>query len=157
MTLYNNASITFNARIHDEAMEKICENNDDFREAFLTTFDGGKTVLEIDEWPGDLRDDLNKIVEILKPYGIVPLFGEYNRYYGDYDGYDVFTGEHFESMDDVDYGKWLIRSKTGRYDDLIRAATELVDYFRMHNKNTTKAQDEKVENLRHALDKLSPI
>jgi len=96
-------------------------------------------------------------VEILKPYGIAPLVGEYNRYYGGYEGFDVFTGEHFESMDDVDYGKWLAGSETGRYDDLIRAATELVEYFRMHNKNTTKAQDEKVENLREALDKLASI
>lgn len=154
MTLNNNATIEFNSLIPVEAMEKICEINRDFREAFLTTSNGGKSVLEIEEWYGDLSDELNEIVEILKPYGIAPLVGEYNRYYGDYDGYDVFTGEHFESMDDVHYGKWLVSSETGRYDDLIRAATELVEYFRFHNKNTTKAQYEKVENLRHALDKL---
>ena len=36
-------------------------------------------------------------------------------------------------------------------DDLIRAANDLVDYFKYHNKNTTKAQDEKLEALDRVL------
>lgn len=36
-------------------------------------------------------------------------------------------------------------------EDLIRAAKDLVDYFKYHNKNTTKAQDEKLEELDRAL------
>lgn len=151
MTIFNNASIHFNNKIPQEAFEKLREIGD---KEFQFCDDKGTCLpyLSIEERYGDLCDELNEIVEVLKPYGVAPLVGEYNRYYGDYDGYDVFTGECFESMDDVDYGRWLARDR--KYDDLIHAATELVDYFRMHNKNTTKAQDEKVENLREALDKL---
>ena len=155
MTIYNNATIKFNGLIPPDVVEKICELNEDFRECFSIENNDIVSVLGIEELPGDLSDSLNEIVDILKPYGIAPVVGEYNRYYGDYDGYDVFTGECFESMDDLGYGAWLARDR--KYDDLIRAATELVDYFRMHNKNTTKAQDEKVENLRYALDKLALI
>ena len=36
-------------------------------------------------------------------------------------------------------------------EDLIRAAKDLVDYFKYHNKNTTKAQDEKLEELDRVL------
>jgi hypothetical protein len=155
MTIYNNATIKFNGLIPAEAMEKICELDEDFRECFSIENNDIVSVLGIEELPGDLSDSLNEIVDILKPYGIAPVVGEYNRYYGDYDGYDVFTGECFESMDDLGYGAWLARDR--KYDDLIRAACELVDYFQFHNKNTTKAQGEKVEKLRDELKKLALI
>ena len=161
MTLYNNACISFNKKIPAEAMEKLMALSDT-RPYFKRTFifedcDDGTSAVSIDEACGDLTDELNEIVEILKPYGIAPLVGEYNRYYGDYDGFDVFTGERFESMDDVEYGGWLVRDTTGKYDELIRAARELVDYFQFHNKNCTKAQDERVENLKTALAGLGKI
>ena len=151
MTLYNTGNIEFNGLIPAEAMEELNIFED---VEFKKTSDGKASVLVIGECAdlcGDLYDDLNTIVDILKPYGVAPLVGEYNRYYGDYDGYDVFTGEHFESMDDVEYGGWLVRDTNGKYDWLIRAARELVDYFQLHNKNCTKAQDERVENLKTAL------
>lgn len=150
MTIYNNAAIHFNKKIPQEAFEKLGEIGEgDYQ--FYDDKETGLSYLSIEEWYGDLCDELNEIVEALKPYGVAPLVGEYNRYYGDYDGYDVFTGEKFESMDDVEYGGWLVRDTTGKYDGLIQAARELVDYFSLHNKNCTKAQDEKVENLREAL------
>ena len=155
MTLYNNACISFNKKIPAEAMEKLnalTEHDPYFKKDFIfEECDDGTSAVSIDEALGDLTDELNEIVEIIKPYGVAPLIGEYNRYYGDYDGYDVFTGERFESMDDVEYGGWLVRDTNGKYDELIRAARELVDYFQFHNKNCTKAQDERVENLKTAL------
>jgi len=36
-------------------------------------------------------------------------------------------------------------------DEVIRAAENLVDYFKYHNKNTTKKQDEKISDLEEAL------
>lgn len=36
-------------------------------------------------------------------------------------------------------------------DSVIRAAKNLVNYFKSHNKNTTKAQDEKISDLEEAL------
>lgn len=36
-------------------------------------------------------------------------------------------------------------------DEVIKAAENLVDYFKYHNKNTTKAQDEKISDLEDAL------
>lgn len=154
MTIYNNACIEFNRAIPDDAMEKL-RKYDAFYFGW-SDLDHAST-LEIEDVCGDLFDELNEIVEILKPYGVAPLVGEYNRYFGDYDGYDVFTGEKFKNMDDVEYGGWLAGQNETRYDDLIRAATELVDYFSMHNKNCTKAQDEKVENLREALYDLTHV
>ena len=151
MTIYNTGTIEFNKLIPANALEELSSFEDI---EFRNTCDGKASVLVIGECAdlcGDLYDDLNTIVDILKPYGVAPLVGEYNRYYGDYDGYDVFTGERFESMDDVEYGGWLVRDTTGKYDELIRAARELVDYFQLHNKNCTKAQDERVENLKTAL------
>ena len=162
MTIYNNGMIEMTGLIPAEALEKIQEL-DNARELPFgitridKTQDGSASVLVIEEECGYIDDDLNTIVEILKPYGVAPLVGEYNRYYGDYDGYDVFTGERFESMDDVEYGGWLVRDTNGKYDELIRAARELVDYFQFHNKNCTKAQDERVENLKTALAGLGKI
>ena len=156
MTLYNNGMIEMTGLIPADALEKIQELDSARELPFGITRigkseDGSASVLLIEEECGNITDDLNEIVEILKPYGIAPLVGEYNRYYGDYDGYDVFTGECFESMADIDYGAWLVSEDAGKYDELIRAARELVDYFQLHNKNCTKAQDEKWENLKTAL------
>lgn len=123
MTICNNAAIEFNAIIPDEAMEKLAEYEEC---TFGKTWhpDGSSvSTLEYEEVYGDLVSDLNEIVEILKPYGVTPLIGEYNRYYGDYDGYDVFTGEKFESMDDVEYGRWALSNT------IITAKTEYRDYL----------------------------
>ena len=151
MYIINDACIDFNKPIPAEAMEKLAEFKDFF---FEDAEDGTSSTLNISEAYGDMSDDLNKVVEILRPYGVAPLVGEYNRYYGDYEGYDVFTGERFESMDDVEYGGWLARDTAGKYDELIRAANDLVCYCIFHNKNLTKAQEYKLDDLKAALDAL---
>lgn len=84
MYLCNNATITFDGLIPDEISQQL---NADFSE--IGTFDvdkDGASVLYIEEVYGDISGELNEIVETLAPHGIKPRFGEYNRYYGDYDG-----------------------------------------------------------------------
>ena len=126
MTIHNNAQILFNGKIPDKALEKLKEFEDE-NFFFSDSKDGTVSVLEIEEKCGDITDDLNEIVNILKSYGIVPLVGECNRYYGDYDGYDVFTGEKFEPMDDESYGMYEAHADMDkRYGALVKAAKDMV-------------------------------
>lgn len=127
MYICNNATITFDGQIPAEVANQL---NADYGE--VGTFDtdkNGASVLYIEEVCGDISDELNAIVDTLRPYGIKPLVGECNRYYGDYDGYDVFDGAAFISMDDEDYGAWLNEQAHAK---TIEAAKKVVDYCRSH-------------------------
>lgn len=135
MFICNNATITFNGTIPEKVMETL---NADFSE--IGTFDvnkDGDSVLYIEEVYGDIRDDLNEIVDALTPHGIKPLVGEYNRYYGDYEGYDVFDGAAFISMDDKDYGAWLNEQAHAK---TIAAAKKVVDYCKSHGEDSIPAE-----------------
>ncbi len=129
MTLANNANITFDGVIPEEVLEKLNELIDEDTMGFEIDLSGKASTLVIEEAWGDISDDLNEIVEILRPYGIKPLVGECNRYYGDYDGYDVFDGVAFISMDDEEYGAWLNEQAHAK---TIEAAKKVVDYCRSH-------------------------
>lgn len=129
MTLANNATIKFNGVIPKEAVEKLTELIDEDTMRFALDSSGKASNLVIEEAWGDISDDLNEIVEILRPYGIKPLVGECNRYYGDYDGYDVFTGEAFESMDDEEYGAWLNKQT---HAETVAVAKKIVEYAKSH-------------------------
>lgn len=107
MYLINNASIDLTGPLPNEAKAEIIdifcdEGLEDMARCGNRPAGNGYILLE--DTPGDVRDVLNEIVDILKPYGIKPTLFEYNRYYGGCDGYDVFTGERFESMDAEDFG-----------------------------------------------------
>lgn len=127
MFICNNATITFDGRIPAEVANQL---NADYGE--VGTFDidkNGASVLYIEEACGDISDDLNAIVDALKPHGIKPLVGECNRYYGDYDGYDVFDGAAFISMDDEDYGAWLNEQA---HAETVAVAKKIVEYAKSH-------------------------
>ena len=108
MQIVNNAKIRFNKKIPEDAIKKLNQIIDAEDGTIYFAQEPNYTYLEIEECWGDLCDTLNDLVEALKPYGISPEEGEFNRYYGDYDGYDVFTGERFESMDDESYGAYSV-------------------------------------------------
>lgn len=109
MTIINSGTIYFNGLVTPEMQEilsrdvRLCRNEN---VCWEESEERDWSFLEIEDVCGNLQDDLNKIVDILAKYGIKPLVGEVNRYYGDFDGYDVFTGERFESMCCEDYGSW---------------------------------------------------
>ena len=127
MYICNNATITFDGRIPAEVANQL---NADYGE--VGTFDidkNGASVLYIEEVCGDISDELNAIVDTLRPYGIKPCVGECNRYYGDYDGYDVFDGAAFISMDDEDYGAWLNEQA---HAETVAVAKKIVEYAKSH-------------------------
>ena len=75
--------------------------------------------------------------------------GAYRNGYFETARYLLQVGEKLEKHEtDIDLTALYI-------DEVIKAAENLVDYFKFHNKNTTKAQDGKISNLENALDKLS--
>ena len=111
MTLYNNATIYFTHVIPETLRDKCNEIVGADESAY---FKHGEFVsaLVLEDAAGDWMDTLNELVALLKPYGVVPNDGEANRYYGDDDGYDVFTGEQFVPMSDEEYGVYALPDKT---------------------------------------------
>ena len=169
MELKNNGTIRFNKPIPEKGMKDLMDMEiDGFTYVNLTApadkvgliwgglvtereEDAQSAMLLIDEVEGDISDDLNNVVFILEHYEISPLVGECNRYYGDYEGYDVFTGEKFESMDDVDYGAWLVSKK---YANLVITVKHLISYFEKHGGNLTHEQYEKIIAAHREIEKL---
>lgn len=65
------------------------------------------------------------------------------------------TVEYLRSVGETTEGEAeRIELKAFYMESLIAAAGDLVDYFRYHNKNTTKAQDAKIEALAEILELL---
>lgn len=109
----NNAEIRFTGIIPEEAMPKCKEIVGAFTDNIWFEYSASckQHILVIQEEPGDWLDTLNELVDYLRPYGIKPEVGCYNHYYGDWDGYDVFTGEKFESMDEGDYAVYALTNE----------------------------------------------
>jgi len=105
----NNAEITFNKPIPTEANRKLETLLQDCDHMYFSIDrESGNAVLYIEEESGNLTDLLNEIVDVLHPYEVVPLTHEWNRYYGDNDGYDVFDGDKFIPMCDEDFGVFCL-------------------------------------------------
>lgn len=149
MYICNNATITFDGRIPAEVANQL---NADYGE--VGTFDidkNGASVLYIEEVCGDICDALNRIVCALVPYGIKPCVGACNRYCGDCDGYDVFNGAAFISMDDEDYGAWLNEQS---YADTLAAAKKVVEYCKTHKELICRDRDYIPAELRTLVEEL---
>lgn len=149
MTLWNNAAIGFEGKLTEEVLNELKEN---YPEYMFSIDENREFSIEIEEVMGDLLDDLNEIVEKLAPYGVKPHVGEMNRYYGDYDGYDVFVGDKFESFDDEEYGEWLAERRFSKQLSKLHAAVE--DLLKMPVDNLTQEQSEKIEAVREAFVEL---
>lgn len=107
MHIYNDADISFTGPLPDDVIQTV--------EQYLKSVGLDSTVecgndektgngyLYVSSAMGNIRDNLNQIVEYTRPHGVKPEIHSYNRYAGDYDGFDLFTGEIFEVVDVEDF------------------------------------------------------
>ncbi len=99
MELYNNGMVSI-VQDSKENVKRVREVMDEFGFDDIRIFgDGGDgiTFIGIEDYPGNIDDEMRKAAEKLHGEGI-DLWGEY-RWRGDYDGFAIINGDRFDTFD----------------------------------------------------------
>lgn len=114
MTIWNSGFLTVDKAMPVEIIQQI-----------QAVFDSDETIyvgdrhITFGDTPGDLLELLQKVSEMLQQNGLSIEKDSAVEYYGDMEGYNVWTGAGFQSMD---HGEFAVYSLTD--DELIKMIKE---------------------------------
>ena len=103
MTVWNNGTLTVDKPMPAAVCEKV---HDLFDNDPGVRVEGQSIAFE--DTPDFRLSESSELQDLLAENGIGLLEGSLVEYYGDYDGYYVWTGSKFESMDHEDYAVYAL-------------------------------------------------
>ena len=103
MTVWNNGTLTVDKPIPKELSERILEIFDNCPGVYVE----GQTI-NFEDTPDFCLNESEELQKLLAENGISLQTGTLVEYYGDYDGYYVWTGSKFESMDHEKYAVYAL-------------------------------------------------
>lgn len=103
MTVWNNGTLMVDKPIPKELSERILELFDNCPGVYVE----GQTI-NFEDTPDFCLNESEELQKLLAKNGISLQIGTLVEYYGDYDGYYVWTGSKFESMDHEKYAVYAL-------------------------------------------------
>ena len=103
MTLWNSGTLVVDRPLPEDVCAKI---NEIFA-GDVSVYASGINIT-FEDTPGDIMSDLNRLAALLAESDIHIAKDEAVEYYGDYEGYNVWTGSKFKSMDHGDYAVYCL-------------------------------------------------
>lgn len=114
MTAWNSGTLTVDKAMPAEIVQQIHAAFDSDETIYV-----GDRYITFGDTPGDLLECLQKVSEILQQNGLSIEKDSAVEYYGDMEGYNVWTGAGFQSMD---HGEFAVYSLTD--EELIKKMKE---------------------------------
>lgn len=103
MTVWNNGTLTVDKPMPEEVCKKVCELFDSHPGVYVES-----QSITFEDTPDYRLDESKKLQDLLAEYDISIQKDSSVKYYGDYDGYYVWTGSKFESMDYWEYALYTL-------------------------------------------------
>ena len=103
MTVQNNGTLTVDRPMPEEVCKKIYELFDDCPGVYVDS-----QSITFADTPDYCLNESSELQDLLAKNGIGLELGSRVEYYGDYEGYYVWTGSKFESMDHEDYAVYAL-------------------------------------------------
>ena len=103
MTVWNNGTLTVDKPMPEEVCKKVCELFDSHPGVYVE----GQSIT-FEDTPDYRLNESSELQDLLAESGIGLELGSRVEYYGDYEGYYVWTGSKFESMDHEDYAVYAL-------------------------------------------------
>ena len=103
MTVWNNGTLTVDKPMPEDVCKKVCELFDSYPGVYVE----GQSII-FEDTPDYRLNESSELQDLLAENGIGLELGSRVEYYGDYEGYYVWTGSKFESMDHEDYAVYAL-------------------------------------------------
>ena len=103
MELWNSGTLTLEQKIPEAVCDMIKELLGDDRCVFV-----GDRYISFEDSTGYLLDLLNDLSALLMENGLSLINGSHVQFYGDQEGYHVWTGSKFETMDPGEYAVYAL-------------------------------------------------
>ncbi len=103
MTIWNSGTLTVDKAMTMEIVQQIQAVFDSDETIYV-----GERYITFGDSPGDLLECLQKVSEILQQNGLSIEKDSAVEYYGDMEGYNVWTGIGFQSMEHGEYAVYSL-------------------------------------------------